>query len=85
MADSVGGLQKTQCAVGAAVNAASQCLVKSGGKLIVIATNLCQSGIGSLQARDDVALYHSEKEKTLFVPQSDYYQKCVLVRERIKE
>lgn len=60
---------------GAAITAASETLLTlGGGKILIMQSNLPQVGVGKLEHRDQIALYHTDKEKTLQVPQSAFYQ-----------
>jgi hypothetical protein len=61
------------CCFGAAAAAAYYALQAPGGKALMIQTHLPTFGAGTLKNRDDVSLYHTDKEKTLFVPQSPFY------------
>jgi len=60
-------------AMGAATQAAAECMFECGGKLLVFQSGLCSVGAGALKSRDNSDLYHTDKEKTLFVPQSPFY------------
>lgn len=66
-------ITETLPAMGAAVSAAIDTLVGWGGKILLTQTGLPQLGCGKLSARDNSALYYTEKEKTLQVPQSPFY------------
>ena len=51
---------------------------------MVFASNICGTGQGSLQSRDDPRVYNSDKEKALLLPVNDHYSKlgkeCVRLR-----
>ena len=60
---------------GAAITAAAETLTAmGGGKILIMQSNLPQLGAGKLEHRDQIALYFTDKEKTLQVPQSTFYQ-----------
>ena len=60
---------------GAAIAAATDTLsMLGGGKVLIMQSNLPQVGVGKLEHRDQISLYFTEKEKTLQVPQSAFYQ-----------
>lgn len=63
-----------QCAVGAALQVAGKALVGTGGKLLLIQGSMCNAGVGALTIRDDSKLYNTDKEKTLFIAQTPFYQ-----------
>ena len=58
---------------GAAVSVAAECVMETGGKVLMTVSSLPTQGVGALQPRDNVALYHTVKERTLQQPSSPYY------------
>lgn len=66
---------KEECATGAALHAACSTLKQLGGKVLCFQSNLANCGMGKLVSRDKGDLYHTDKEKTLWVPQNDFYQR----------
>jgi protein transport protein SEC24 len=46
-----------------------------GGRILVFASNISNSGWGALTYRDDAKLYNSDKEKVILSPVSDIYVK----------
>eukprot|EP00455_Lapot_gusevi_P008663 TRINITY_DN137_c0_g1_i5.p1 TRINITY_DN137_c0_g1~~TRINITY_DN137_c0_g1_i5.p1 ORF type:complete len:555 (+),score=206.08 TRINITY_DN137_c0_g1_i5:241-1905(+) len=60
--------------LGAAVQAGCEVLNTFGGKLLVVQSNLPSTGPGALRNRDDITLYGTDREKTLYVPQSTFYE-----------
>ncbi|KAF9902740.1 COPII coat Sec23p-Sfb3p heterodimer component [Linnemannia zychae] len=65
----------TEPVIGAVVQAVRMAVENRGGKLIVFQTSLPISEPGALRHRDDMKLYGTEKEKTLYAPQDDFYKK----------
>ncbi|KAF9141412.1 COPII coat Sec23p-Sfb3p heterodimer component [Mortierella sp. GBA39] len=65
----------TEAVIGAVVQSVRMALESRGGKLIVFQTSLPMSGPGALRHRDELKLYGTEKEKTLYAPQDDFYKK----------
>ncbi|KAF9921778.1 COPII coat Sec23p-Sfb3p heterodimer component [Linnemannia zychae] len=65
----------TEAVIGAVVQAVRMALESRGGKLIIFQTSLPTFGPGALRHRDDMKLYGTEKEKTLYAPQDDFYKK----------
>ena len=74
----------TDPAYGAAVQAAYMALKSTGGRVVTFQTSLPATGPGKLKKREDMSLLGTPKEKTLFVPQDEFYTKlaksCVEVR-----
>ncbi|KAG0210758.1 COPII coat Sec23p-Sfb3p heterodimer component, partial [Mortierella sp. GBA30] len=65
----------TEPVIGAVVQAVRMALESRGGKLILFQTALPTFGPGTLKHRDDSKLYGTDKERTLFAPQDDFYKK----------
>ncbi|KAG0377736.1 COPII coat Sec23p-Sfb3p heterodimer component [Mortierella sp. AD032] len=65
----------TDPVIGAVVQAVRMALENRGGKLIMFQTALPTSGPGALKQREDSKLYNTDKERTLFAPQDDFYKK----------
>ncbi|KAI7817471.1 Sec23/Sec24 trunk domain-containing protein [Gamsiella multidivaricata] len=65
----------TEPVIGAVVQAVRMALENRGGKLIIFQTALPTFGPGALRHRDDSKLYNTDKEKTLYAPQDDFYKK----------
>ncbi|KAG0253224.1 COPII coat Sec23p-Sfb3p heterodimer component [Mortierella polycephala] len=65
----------TEQVLGAVVQAMTMALENRGGKLILFQTALPTFGPGALRHREDSKLYGTDKEKTLFAPQDDFYKK----------
>ena len=66
--------RKEGTAFGAACQASAELLQGLGGKLIVVLSNLPDSGIGALKMRDNSAAYGTDKEKALLAPQLPFYE-----------
>ncbi|KAG0317714.1 COPII coat Sec23p-Sfb3p heterodimer component [Dissophora globulifera] len=64
----------TEPVIGAVVQAVRMALESRGGKLIIFQTALPTFGPGALRHRDDSKLYGTDKEKTLYAPQDDFYK-----------
>ncbi|CAG8719921.1 5381_t:CDS:2, partial [Racocetra fulgida] len=60
--------------LGAVVKAVHMALNETGGKLLIFQTALPTLGPGSIRHREDSKLYNTDKEKTLFGPQDNYYK-----------
>ncbi|KAF9578123.1 COPII coat Sec23p-Sfb3p heterodimer component, partial [Lunasporangiospora selenospora] len=67
--------KKTEPVLGAVVQAVRMALESRGGKLIIFQTALPTFGPGALKHRDDSKLYGTDKERTLYAPQDDFYKK----------
>ncbi|KAF9960175.1 COPII coat Sec23p-Sfb3p heterodimer component [Mortierella alpina] len=65
----------TEPVIGAVVQGVRMALESRGGKLILFQTALPTFGPGALRHRDDSKIYGTEKEKTLYAPQDDFYRK----------
>ncbi|KAF9210180.1 COPII coat Sec23p-Sfb3p heterodimer component [Haplosporangium sp. Z 27] len=65
----------TEPVIGAVVQAVHTALENRGGKLIVFQTSLPTYGPGALKHRDDSKLYGTDKERTLYAPQDEFYRK----------
>ncbi|KAG0291342.1 COPII coat Sec23p-Sfb3p heterodimer component [Linnemannia gamsii] len=65
----------TEAVIGAVVQSVRMALESRGGKLVVFQTALPTFGPGALRHRDELKLYGTEKEKTLYAPQDDFYKK----------
>ncbi|KAI1311905.1 COPII coat Sec23p-Sfb3p heterodimer component [Mortierella claussenii] len=65
----------TEPVIGAVVQAVRMALENRGGKLILFQTALPTFGPGALRHRDDSKIYGTDKEKTLYAPQDDFYKK----------
>ncbi|KAF8928335.1 hypothetical protein EDD21DRAFT_383268 [Dissophora ornata] len=65
----------TEPVIGAVVQAVCTALESRGGKLILFQTSLPTYGPGALKHRDDSKLYGTDKERTLYAPQDDFYKK----------
>ncbi|KAF9300853.1 COPII coat Sec23p-Sfb3p heterodimer component [Mortierella antarctica] len=65
----------TEPVIGAVVQAVRMALENRGGKLIMFQTSLPTYGPGALKHRDDSKLYGTDKERTLYAPQDDFYRK----------
>jgi len=60
---------------GAAVAAATEALQDvGGGKVLIMQSNLPTIGVGKLEARDQISLYYTPREKSLQLPQNAFYQ-----------
>ncbi|KAJ2770296.1 COPII coat Sec23p-Sfb3p heterodimer component, partial [Coemansia nantahalensis] len=59
--------------LGAVVQAVHEALHRRGGKLLVFQTALPTFGPGALRQRDDPKLHNTEKERTLYEPQTAFY------------
>lgn len=64
-----------EAAMGSACKAGFEALKKFGGKLSVFQTMLPNIGEGTLQMRDDVKLFGTDKERSLFEPQEYFWTK----------
>ncbi|KAF9927569.1 COPII coat Sec23p-Sfb3p heterodimer component, partial [Linnemannia zychae] len=64
----------TEPVIGAVVQAVRMALENRGGKLIMFQTALPTYGPGALKQREDSKLYGTDKERTLFAPQDDFYK-----------
>ncbi|KAF9994612.1 COPII coat Sec23p-Sfb3p heterodimer component, partial [Entomortierella chlamydospora] len=64
----------TEPVIGAVVQAVRMALENRGGKLIMFQTALPTFGPGALRHRDDSKIYGTDKEKTLYAPQDDFYK-----------
>ncbi|KAF9434857.1 COPII coat Sec23p-Sfb3p heterodimer component [Entomortierella beljakovae] len=64
----------TEPVIGAVVQAVKMALESRGGKLIMFQTALPTFGPGALRQRDDSKLYNTDKERTLYAPQDDFYK-----------
>ncbi|KAJ2781381.1 COPII coat Sec23p-Sfb3p heterodimer component [Coemansia javaensis] len=60
--------------LGAVVQAAHEALRGRGGKLFVFQTALPTFGPGALRQRDDAKLHNTDKERTLYEPQTPFYR-----------
>ncbi|KAF9959754.1 COPII coat Sec23p-Sfb3p heterodimer component [Mortierella alpina] len=65
----------TEPVIGAVVQAVCMALEARGGKLILFQTALPTYGPGALKHREDSKLYGTDKERTLYAPQDDFYKK----------
>ncbi|KAF9427642.1 COPII coat Sec23p-Sfb3p heterodimer component [Podila epigama] len=65
----------TEPVIGAVVQAVRMALENRGGKLMIFQTSLPTFGPGALKHRDDSKLYGTDKERTLYAPQDDFYRK----------
>ncbi|KAI8594780.1 Sec23/Sec24 trunk domain-containing protein, partial [Dissophora ornata] len=65
----------TEPVIGAVVQAVRMALENRGGKLILFQTALPTFGPGALRHREDSKLYGTDKEKTLYAAQDDFYKK----------
>ncbi|KAF9090400.1 COPII coat Sec23p-Sfb3p heterodimer component, partial [Mortierella sp. GBA35] len=65
----------TEPVIGVVVQAVRMALESRGGKLVIFQTALPTFGPGALRHRDDLKLYGTDKEKTLYAPQDDFYKK----------
>lgn len=59
--------------LGAATQAALKSLTGQGGRVILFQSSLPTYGPGMLKNRNDVNLYGTDKERTMFAPQDDYF------------
>ncbi|GAB5353174.1 hypothetical protein AAMO2058_000015100 [Amorphochlora amoebiformis] len=75
VADNTGMPKNDKRAFGAATQAGAMLLEKIGGKLILVLSKLPDHGVGKLESRDDIKLYHTSKESTLLIPQGSFYSK----------
>jgi hypothetical protein len=59
------------------MSAAKQLLGSEGGRVLVFSSNICSIGSGCIKTRDQIKLYNTDQEKTLFGHTSDhdFYQK----------
>ncbi|KAF9200494.1 COPII coat Sec23p-Sfb3p heterodimer component, partial [Haplosporangium sp. Z 27] len=64
----------TEPVIGAVVQAVRLALESRGGKLIMFQTALPTFGPGALRQRDDSKIYGTDKERTLYAPQDDFYK-----------
>jgi protein transport protein SEC24 len=60
---------------GAALNNAMGLLLEQGGRAILFATQAPVSGLGKIKRRDDYKIYGTDKERSLFLPQIEDYEK----------
>lgn len=60
---------------GSACKAAFESMKKFGGKISVFQTMLPSNGEGALRMREDQALLGTEKEKSLYMPQDQFWSK----------
>ena len=60
---------------GAALNNSMALLLEQGGRCIISTTQAPIHGTGKIKRRDDYKIYGTDKEKTLFVPQIEDYEK----------
>ncbi|PVU99142.1 hypothetical protein BB559_000970 [Furculomyces boomerangus] len=62
-----------EAVLGPVVQAAHEALKGRGGKLFAFQTNMPTLGPGTLRNRDDPKLHNTDKEKTLYQPQYEFY------------
>jgi hypothetical protein len=60
---------------GAAIFSGVEALKGNGGRVLVFSANSCLNGIGHCRPRDDRALTLPDKEKSLYIPQTNVYIK----------
>ncbi|CAG8583784.1 1871_t:CDS:10 [Diversispora eburnea] len=60
--------------LGAVVQATHMALNETGGKLLLFQTALPTFGPGSIKQREDPKIYNTDKERSLFSPQDNYYK-----------
>ncbi|CAG8723248.1 20660_t:CDS:10, partial [Dentiscutata erythropus] len=60
--------------LGAVIKAVHMALDGTGGKLLIFQTALPTFGPGAIRHREDSKLYNTDKERTLFGPQDNYYK-----------
>ncbi|KAF0507910.1 ER to Golgi transport-related protein [Gigaspora margarita] len=60
--------------LGAVIKAVHMALNETGGKLLIFQTALPTFGPGSIRHREDSKLYNTDKERSLFGPQDNYYK-----------
>lgn len=58
---------------GAAISAAVDSLVGNGGRVIIFTSSPCLLGFGSSKPKDEKLLAQSDKEKSLYLPQTNAY------------
>ncbi|KAF9383024.1 COPII coat Sec23p-Sfb3p heterodimer component, partial [Mortierella sp. AD011] len=63
-----------EAVIGAVVQGVRAALENRGGKLIIFQTSLPTYGPGALKQREDSKLYGTDKERTLYAPQDDFYR-----------
>ena len=63
-----------EAALGAAVRAAQAALSTLGGHVSMFTSTIPTIGPGALKHREDPKLYATDKEKTLFLPQDNFYR-----------
>lgn len=61
-------------ALGPALQAALLSVARIGGQINVFQTSLPSVGHGALKPRDETKLQHTDREKTLFVPQDIFWR-----------
>jgi protein transport protein SEC24 len=59
--------------LGAALLAAQSLLSAKGGRILTFSTTISLTGAGKLKNRNDYKIYNTEKEKTLYEPQTPFY------------
>jgi hypothetical protein len=64
---------------GAAAKVAVETLKQTGGKILMTQAHLPLIGEGKLKNRESQNLYGTDKEKTLFAPQSSFYDMYALL------
>jgi len=64
-----------EACVGAAVEAGSSVLQACGGKLMLFQSSIPTVGPGKGKPRDEVRLYGTDKEKTLYAPQDSFWRR----------
>jgi len=64
-----------EACVGAAMEAASSVLQATGGKLMLFQASIPTVGPGKGKPRDEVRLYGTDKEKTLYQPQDPFWRR----------
>ncbi|KAF9113401.1 COPII coat Sec23p-Sfb3p heterodimer component [Mortierella sp. AM989] len=64
----------TEPVIGVVVQAVRMALENRGGKLIMFQTALPTFGPGALRPRDDLKFLATDKERTLYAPQDDFYK-----------
>eukprot|EP01114_Cavostelium_apophysatum_P006837 TRINITY_DN1833_c0_g1_i1.p1 TRINITY_DN1833_c0_g1~~TRINITY_DN1833_c0_g1_i1.p1 ORF type:complete len:964 (-),score=245.41 TRINITY_DN1833_c0_g1_i1:62-2953(-) len=64
----------SESAMGSALQAGIQALKSTGGKILCFQSNFPGIGAGALKKRDDPRLIGTEKERSLYGPQTAFYQ-----------
>lgn len=73
--------RSTEPVLGSAVISSVLAMKDFGGKMVLFSSTMPTKGPGAIRAREETSLLGTEKEKSLFTPQSEFYkeqaEKCV--------